>query len=81
MADPKVKLNKAGMRDLLRSDEMRRDLDRRAAAIAATAGDGMAHATTVGRNRALAMVWTATFEAMRAEAVDRKLTRAIDAGR
>jgi hypothetical protein len=76
-----VKLNRKGMRDLLRSEEVRKDLDRRAARVAAAAGPGMEHSSTIGRNRALAMVWTETVDAMVAEATDRKLTRAIDAAR
>lgn len=80
MADG-VRLIGKGMRDLLRSDEIRRDLEERAKRIAAAAGEGMESSTTIGRTRALAMVWTETVEAMVAEATDRKLTRAIDAGR
>jgi hypothetical protein len=37
--------------------------------------------SSTGPNRARASVWTATREAMEAEAKDRALTRAIDAGR
>lgn len=80
MADD-IKLNRAGMKELLRSEEVRRDLERRARNIAVSAGDGMGHSSTIGRKRALAMVWTDTPEAMVAEARTRKLTRAIDAGR
>lgn len=76
-----VKLVSAGMRELLRSNEVLGDLDRRAKAIAAAAGPGMASSSTRGRRRALAMVWTDTLEAMVAEARDRKLTIALDAGR
>jgi hypothetical protein len=69
------------MRDLLRSPEVRRDLERRARNIAAAAGPGFEADSEIGRNRARASVWTATFEAMAAEATDRALTRSIDAGR
>lgn len=82
MADlERVKLDPRGMRELLRSDDVRRDLERRAAAIAASAGSGISYSSTRGRNRALAMVWTDTPEAMAAEATTRKLTRAVDAAR
>lgn len=81
MATDRLELISAGMRDLLRSEEVCADLGRRAAAIAASAGPGMASESEVGRRRALAMVWTDTEEAMVAEATDRKLTSAIDAGR
>lgn len=77
----RITLNAAAVRDLLRSEDVRRDLAERAAAIAAAAGPGMAHSSTIGRHRALAMAWTGTPAAMVAEARDRKLTRAIDAGR
>jgi hypothetical protein len=77
----KVKLNQAGVRKLLQSHEVQADLGRRARAIARSAGPGMEVDESVGANRARASVVTATFEARRAEATSRKLTRAIDAGR
>lgn len=77
----KVKLNSKAVRDLLRSDAVESDMLRRAQAIARAAGDGMSADSFVGRNRAGATAWTDTPEAMRAEATDRKLTSAIDAGR
>ncbi len=76
-----LKLNSRGMVDLLRSDSVRRDLHSRAQRIAATAGQGMAVDSEVSRTRARAWVWTDTFDAMVAEATDRRLTRSIDAGR
>jgi hypothetical protein len=81
MADVDIKLVSVNMRELLRSDEVRNDLERRARNIAQAAGKGMEYSSTTGRNRALAMVWTETPEAMAAEAYTRKLTRSIDAGR
>ncbi len=81
MADSSVKLDSRGMRALLRSEEVRADLGRRALAIAAAAGPGHAASSIIGRRRALALVWTDTMEARRAEATDRKLTRSIDSGR
>ena len=81
MADVEFKLDAAGMRALLRDEGVKADLARRARNIAASAGPGMSTSSSRGRNRALAMVWTDTPEAMRAEATSRKLTRAVDAGR
>jgi hypothetical protein len=81
MAGAEIKLVSVNMRELLRSDEVRNDLERRARNIAQAAGRGMEYSSTSGRNRALAMVWTETPEAMAAEAYLRKLTRSIDAGR
>jgi len=76
-----IKLNSAGVREMLRSPGVRADLDSRARRIAAQAGPGMSAASSIGRRRALAMVWTDTPDAMAAEATSRALTRAIDAGR
>ena len=81
MARPRIELNSAGVRELLRSPEVRADLDSRARAIAAAAGEGMESDSQVGKGRARATVWTDTVEAMEAEATERALTRAIDAGR
>lgn len=76
-----VEINKAGVRDLLRSEEIRADLERRAQAIAAAAGDGFEVEVFRGANRYRVSVRTGTEPARRAEATDRSLTRAIDAGR
>jgi hypothetical protein len=77
----KIEMNPEGVRAVLQSDGVRADLHRRAAAIAAAAGEGMEADSRIGANRARASVYTATPEAMRAEAEDRALTSAIDAGR
>lgn len=69
------------MKGLLRSPEVRADLEARARRIAAAAGPGMEVDVEVGAKRARASVRTATYEAMRAEATDRALSRALDAGR
>lgn len=83
MATTKIdfKLNSDGVRTLLRSSEMEADLRARAERIAAAAGPGHAVESQIGVNRARASVRTETFEAMREEATNRTLTRAIDAGR
>lgn len=77
----RIVLNRAGVEELLRSPEVRADLERRARAIAAAAGEGMEVDSAIGRTRARAMVWTDTPRARLAEATNRTLTRAIDAGR
>jgi hypothetical protein len=81
----KVVLNRKEVRRLLRGEGtysgVASDLDRRARAIAAAAGDGMEADSGTGPNRARASVRTVTREAMEAEATDRALTRAVDAGR
>lgn len=81
MAKVRVVLNSQAVRALLRSPEMQQDLERRARRIASAAGEGHRVEAGAGRNRARAVVITETREAMRAEATDRNLTRAVDAGR
>lgn len=76
-----IKLNRSGMRQLLRSPEIQADMERRARQIAGAAGEGMAVESEVGPNRARAEVRTDTFEARRAEATDRRLSNSVDAGR
>lgn len=81
MAKVQVRMNAAGARSILRSDSVRAFLKARADRIASAAGPGMEASSMVGPNRARASVITATFKARRAEAKDRRLTRALDAGR
>lgn len=81
MARPRVVLNRAGVRSLLRSEEVRSDLERRARSVSRAAGDGYEMDSEVGRNRARASVRTATTEAVWDNAENRSLARALDAGR
>lgn len=78
---PKVKVLRKGSVAILKSDSVRADLQRRASAIAAAAGPGFVATVKYGRDRNLANVHAETDEARRAEAEDRALTRALDAGR
>lgn len=77
----RVEINHEGVKALLKSPLVAAELERRAKAIAAKAGPGMEVSVHYGRNRVNASVITATTEARVAEAKDRALTRAIDAGR
>lgn len=77
----RIVLNRSAVGALLRSPEVKADLERRAGAIAAAAGPGNEVESEVGRARARAAVVTETFEAKHKEATDRSLTRALDAGR
>ena len=79
MAD--LEINRAAVRALLQSPEMQDEVYRRARRIADEAGPGFEADVQVGRTRARAMVKSTDFQSMRAEATDRALTRAIDAGR
>ena len=77
----RIKLNKKGVVALLTSPEVTRDLASRGKKIADAAGDGVEATTTRNKDRAVVFVRTETYEAKKAEAADRALTRAIDAGR
>jgi hypothetical protein len=77
----RIELNRAGVRDILRSPGVLADLERRAQAVAAAAGPGHTVDTGVGPNRARAAVYTDTFEAMWEEARNRNLSRAFGAAR
>lgn len=81
MVRVRIELDQEGIKALLRSAEVGADIDRRAQAIAAAAGPGMRSRTYQGRDRVRGQVWTGTPEAQRAEAENRDLTRALDAGR
>ena len=77
----KIKINSDAVAKLLRSEEVRADLEARGARIAAAAGEGVEAETLQGRDRVSVIVSTRTTEARRNEAEDRSLTRALDAGR
>ena len=83
MKSVRIKLNRKSIREILQSDDVRADLERRAQAIADAAGGGEDYevSSQVGKNRARASVITATYEARAAEAKDRTLSTAIEAGR
>lgn len=79
----KVRLNSKGVQALLQDPALVEDLQARADRIAAAAGgapDFEVDAKVLG-DRASALVVTATQAGREAEATDRALTRAIDAGR
>jgi hypothetical protein len=78
---PRVQMNSRGASRLMTSAPIRADLLSRAEAIAERAGDGFEASVSYGRDRALASVRATTADAMRAEAKDRALTKAMDAGR
>lgn len=80
MTKTRFEIDHAGVRDVLRSREIRDDLAVRARRIARAAGSGHSSQASVGHSRALAMVWTDTLAARRSEVEDSTLTRAIDAG-
>lgn len=82
MADIRVEINDAAAEALLKSPEVRADLRRRAQRIAAAAGQGSYDVTSsTTPSRARVSVGTADYTARKAEATQRSLTRALDAGR
>lgn len=77
----RLEFNYPGFDQLRKSDPVRAELRRRANLIAAEAGEGFEVTEHVGPHRARASVRAATWDAKRAEATDKVLTRALDAGR
>ncbi|TCJ28761.1 hypothetical protein E0W80_04480 [Microbacterium sp. PI-1] len=77
----RIKLNRDAVRKLLSSQETADNLTPRGERIATAAGEGFEATTTRNRDRVVVFVTSRTTEAKRAEAEDRALTRAIDAGR
>lgn len=81
MAKTTIRLTRSGPRQVRQSAGVLADVAARAQRIAAAAGPGMEANSQQGQTRARASVITATTEARLAEANNRALTRAIDAGR
>lgn len=81
MANVKVKLDSAGVRALLGSDDVEADLRARAERIAAAAGPDHIVDSKSGGNRARASVRTSGFDAALDEATHKTLTSAVNAGR
>ncbi len=81
----RIKFHYDGFDALRKSPEVKAELLRRGQAIAAAAeadGGGLIHVNeTEGKKRARVTVVTGDYEAMRAEAETRSLSRALDAGR
>lgn len=90
-----LKFNRTGFRMIRTTPKVRADMERRAENIAAAANIGLVNEPrpdgsprgfltdsqiTKGR-RVRAAVYTSGFEAKKAEATDRKLSRALDEGR
>lgn len=82
MSKVRIEFNDAVALALLKSPEVQADLARRAKAIAAAAGPGTYDVTpSMTPTRARVSVGTADHEARQAEATNRSLTAALDAGR
>lgn len=73
-----------GYKQVLTSDELKRELERRTKAIADAAGDGFEASVFEGKfggGRWVGMVEAKTSKARRAEAEDKALSKAIGAGK
>lgn len=81
MAPFVLKINPYALRALMKGAPVQADLKARADRAATAAGEGMEAHVQVQSARARASVVTATPRAMRREATEKALTRAIDAAR
>lgn len=80
-AELKIEWDYAAFNALRQSEPVLMDITTRAQAIADAAGEGMYVLADVKATRAVATVITGTEAAKEAEAEEKALTRAIDAGR
>ena len=71
------KLNRAGVRELLKSQEMQGILKEHATTIKGRAGDGYEQDIYVGKNRANAMVKAGTFKARKDNSKNNTLLKAV----
>ncbi|CYW67280.1 hypothetical protein [Streptococcus suis] len=78
MARMKFKLNRAGVRELLKSPEMQAVLTDKANAIRNRAGNGYGSNVYVGVTRANAMVYTDTIQAIRDNLKNNTLSKAVE---
>lgn len=77
MAKSGFKLNYAGIGQLLKSTEMQKVLEEKAAAIKNRCGDGYEQDIYVGKTRANAMVYAETFEAKRDNMKNNTILKAV----
>lgn len=80
MAKTRIKWRLPGFRELRLEPGVIADLEERAEAIAAAAGDGYEASAMAGKNRGRASVITADYAAMRDNAKNQTLLRSLDAG-
>lgn len=73
----KIELNRDGVRDLLKSDEMMAVCSEHASRILQNCGDGFEMDTHVGRNRVNAMVYASTVEAVRKNMKHNTILKAV----
>lgn len=73
----KFKLNRAGVRELMKSKEMQSILKEEAAAIKGRCGDGFDQDLHVGKNRANAMVWAESPKAKAENSENNTILKAV----
>lgn len=81
MVKAKATINSKGAQDVLKSAGVAREVRARLERMQAAAGPGHRIRVAVGRTRVRGTITTETRAAKRAEAQNKNLTRAIDAGR
>lgn len=81
VATVRVQIDRKAVGQFLKSDDVARITAEAGRRIQRQAGEGFEVQTSIGRTRARTAVIAVTYEARVAEARDRRLTRAIGAGR
>lgn len=81
MAKVKIELNRDGVRQLLRSQEMQDICKQEAQTIANSCGDGYGVDSYTGKTRCNAMVWADTWEAKRDNLENNTLIKAVGGGK
>jgi hypothetical protein len=71
------KLNRAGVRELMKSEAMQAILREKASDISNRCGDGYEHDLQVGKNRANAMVWASTAKARKDNSQNNTILKAV----
>ena len=77
MAKVKIKLNRSGVRDLLKSDEMKKNCESHAEAIRKRCGDGYEMDSYSGNTRVNAMVWAESGKARKDNLENKTLLKAV----
>ena len=77
MSNWKIKLNSAGVKELLKSQEMQAVLTSKASGIRTRCGDGYNQDMHVGKNRANAMIWADTKEARADNSENNTILKAV----
>lgn len=77
MSKFKFVLNRSGVRDLLRSQEMQNVVEGYARGIKSRAGEGYEMDTHVGKNRVNSMVYADSFKAKRDNSINNTLLKSV----